>query len=280
MQNSIRSGFSADGDSDDFIAEWAYNGGMFCAPKYGDPYHCQALDPRQPEYVAQLEEDPLFVASRAMRDDFIWITHTWSHEFMTTMGYDEAYKQLSYNIEFAKHLFGGSVGYKTHSAYGIVPRAFGWRAANVFRARQATGIVNAVQDQTTCLFSLDGTPTTLYEMWVRGTIEKVHRLYTGLPVKTLKQDDIFQLARERRAREFDCGFDGRLRAENGTWTGLLLSSRTDCRVPVTMEGLSPETLARYAGAVAVEKYGVDRTAWVNLKAGVPVFLQFASPIAL
>eukprot|EP00741_Cyanophora_paradoxa_P002515 tig00000076_g2439.t1 len=243
MQESIRSAFNADGDSDDFIAEWAYNGGMFCSPKYGDQYYCQGLDPTGAEYKAQLYEDPLFVAAQKTKDKFLWLSHTWSHETMTSLSYSQANDELYKNVEFAKLLF-GSDDYKTHSKEGLVPPF----------------MVHILQ---TVPFTLDGKLTTLYELYVRQTIEKVHRIYTGLPVKTLKQDDIFQIARDHRAREFDCGLDARLRMEDGAWTGILLSSQKSCRVPVTMTGLSAETLSRYAGTVAVEQYGVDRTAEIT-----------------
>eukprot|EP00741_Cyanophora_paradoxa_P002514 tig00000076_g2438.t1 len=239
---------------------WAYNGGQFCAPKYGDQYACQGMNPAGAEYKAQLYEDPLFVAAQSMKDDFFWLSHTWDHETMTSLTYDQASAEFSKNVEFAKSFF-GSDQYPTHSRNGLVPPF----------------MLHTLQTVT---FTLNGQRNTLYALFARAVIDKLHRIYSGLPIKTLKHDDVFQLAREQRAREYFCGLDARLRMENGAWTGVLLSSKMACRVPVTMGGLSAETLAQYAGAVSEEQYGVERTAWVDLEAGVPVLLKFASQIAL
>jgi hypothetical protein len=99
--------------------------------------------------LACAKNDPLATwwNNAANRDQFMHITHTFSHMNLDNATYSDAYKEINFNVAWLKQI--GIYNAKWFSPNGLIPPAItGLHNGDVIRAWMDQGIHNAVGDNT------------------------------------------------------------------------------------------------------------------------------------
>jgi hypothetical protein len=99
--------------------------------------------------LACAQDDPLATwwMNTANRDQFMHITHTFSHMNLDNATYSDAYTEINFNVAWLKQV--GLYAAKWFSSNGLIPPAItGLHNGDVIRAWMDQGIVNAVGDNT------------------------------------------------------------------------------------------------------------------------------------